>query len=296
MRALFIALVVGSSLFLFAGCRSARPAKMKAIDSYTLDYSTPSDPALQAELEALDARLRARYGMGAEQTDVGVLDLAGGRLAMVRPDLIEYAASVPKIGILLAWFDKHPEAASRLPEATRHDLGLMIKASSNECAAKFSRDLGLATIQEVLNRYGFYDAGKGGGIWVGKHYGKGGERIGDPVADHSHAATVRQILRFYLLLLQGKLVSAEASATMRDIFASQDIPHDQHKFVKGLAGRDVQILRKWGSWEDWQHDSAVVTGPGRHYIIVGLTHHSQGDAYLEEFAREMDDLLTPARR
>src|SRR6185436_1103393 len=139
-------------------------------------------------------------------------------------------------------------------------------------------------IQQVLNKYGFYDASRGGGIWMGKHYGPNSERFGDPVADHSHAATVRQLLRYYLLLDQGKLVSQAASKTMREIFASSDIPHDQNKFVKALAGRDVEILRKWGTYQDWRHDSAIIRGPGRKYVLVGLTHHPQGDAYLEELA------------
>jgi len=70
--------------------------------------------------------------------------------------------------------------------------------------------------------------------------------MGDPINDHSHAATVRQLIRFYLLLEQGKLVSPQASKLMREIFASPDIPHDNIKFVRGLAGREVQLLRKWG--------------------------------------------------
>ncbi len=261
--------------------------------NYTLDYHSPPDAALQARLETADALLRAKYGMTAEQTAVGVLDLNGLRLAMLRPDRIEYAASVPKIGILLAYFQQHPAAAQDLDPQTRHELGLMVKVSSNEMAAKYSRALGLKPIQQVLDSYGFYDAGHGGGIWVGKHYGQGAERIGDPVADHSHAATVRQLLRFYLLLEQGKLVSPAASKTMREIFASPDIPHEDNKFVQGLAGRNVQVLRKSGSWQDWLHDTAIVTGPGRHYVLVALTHHPQGDAYLVDLARAVDDLLQP---
>jgi hypothetical protein len=31
---------------------------------------------------------------------------------------------------------------------------------------------------------------------------------------------------------------------MREIFASPDIPHDDIKYVKGLAGRDVRINRQ----------------------------------------------------
>lgn len=259
--------------------------------SMRIDYDTPVDATLQRAVEELDARLRGQYGMTAEHTAVGVLDLKRGRVAMIHPDRIEYAASVPKVGILLAYFHLHPDAAAKLDPETRHALGLMAKASSNEMAARFSREMGLREIQQVLNAYGFYDASRGGGIWVGKHYGPNSERIGDPVADHSHAATVRQLLRFWLLLEQGKLVSPAASRTMREIFATPEIPHDDIKFVKALSGRDVEIVRKWGSWQDWLHDSAVITGPGRHYVLVGLTHHARGDEYLVDLARAVDDLL-----
>jgi len=78
---------------------------------------------------------------------------------------------------------------------------------------------------------------------------------------------------------------------MREIFASPNIPHLNDKFVRGLAGRDVEVLRKAGWWEDWFHDTAIVRGARRHYIVVAMTHHPQGDAYLEAFASEVDDLM-----
>ena len=262
----------------------------------TLDFTTPVDSLLQAGLEDIDVRLRAKFGMASNQTAVGVLDLTTCRLAMLRPDQIDYAASVPKIGILLAYFQLHPEAATQLDPAVRHELGEMIKLSSNEMAAKYSQQLGLRQIQSVLNSYQLYDATRGGGLWVGKHYGRSDERYPDPVGGNSHAATVRQLLRFYLLLEQGKLVSPAASQTMREIFASPELPHRQDKFVLGLAGADVQVLRKAGWWEDWFHDSAIITGGGRHYLLVAMTHHPRGDEYLAEFARAADELVTrPAR-
>lgn len=258
---------------------------------YSLGFETPVDAGLQAKVEAIDASLRAKHGMKPEQTMVGVLDLRTLRLAMWRPDKMEYAASVPKIGILLAYFQLHTEAVTNLSSTTRHELGLMAKASNNEMAAKYSQQMGLKEIQQVLNDCHLYETNHGGGIWVGKHYSKEGERIPDPVGNVSHGATVRQLLRYFLLLEQGRLVSPEASKVMRGIFESPEIPHDPIKFVKGLAGRDVQIIRKWGSWENWLHDSAVITGPNRHYILVALTNHLQGDEYLEELARAMDDLM-----
>ena len=284
---LLMAIAICLSSYESAGGQATSP-----FAAYVLDYNTPTNAALQAQLEAIDTKLRGQYGMTTGQVAVGVLDLKGLRLAMIHPDRIDYAASVAKVGILLAYFQLHPEAATHLDPTTRHELGLMAKASSNEMAAKFSRELGLRQIQAVLNSYHFYDTNHGGGIWVGRHYGGGGERIGDPLSDNSHAATVRQLLRYFLLLEQGKLVSPEASKTMREIFASPDIPHDNIKFVQGLAGRDVQIIRKWGTWENWFHDCAVVTGPGRHYIVVAMTRHPRGDEYLVEFASAVDDLMT----
>jgi len=273
----------------WGGCAAPKTEKENMFQKFALHHDTPVDAGWQARLEALDQKLRAQFDMTPAQTAVGFLDLKTLRLAMIHPDRGEYAASVPKIGILLAYFQLHPEAATNLAPEIRHELGLMAKASSNEMAAKYSREMGLKQIQAVLNGYGFYDASHGGGIWVGKHYGRGEERYGDPVGDNSHAATVRQLLRYYLLLKQGRLVSPAASQTMRAIFATPEIPHDDIKFVKGLAGREVQIIRKWGSWQDWLHDTAVVTGGGRHYILVALTRHPRGDDYLVELAKAVDD-------
>lgn len=264
---------------------------LRASQEHLLDWNRQPDAHLQHGVEAIEADLRAKYGLSTQQVAVGLLDLKNPRVAMTHPDRIEYAASVAKIGILLAWFKTHPEAETNLDATTRHELGLMIKASSNEMAAKFSEQIGLRQTQEILNEMGFYDPAHGGGIWVGKHYGKSGERYPDPIGGNSHAATVRQLLRFYLLLEEGKLLSPAASRTMMEIFDSPDIPHDQHKFVKGLQGRSVKILRKWGSWEDWLHDSAIIEGPNRKYILVALTRHPRGDEFLEELARRIDDWM-----
>src|ERR1041385_7683126 len=228
------------------------------------------------------------YAIAADQTDVGLLDLRTNRVAMIHPDHEEYAASVAKVGILYAWFALGHDADDA---TTQHELGLMIKASSSEMAAKYSRMMGLREIQQTLNAAGFYDASKGGGIWIGKHYGPNSERIGDPVANNSHAVTVRQLLRFYELLARDELVPPAASRKMKEIFLSPDIPHDENKFVKGLHSRDLTILRKSGTWEDWLHDSAIIEGPNRRYVLVGLTHHPNGAAYLEELASEADALM-----
>lgn len=256
-----------------------------------LDFTTPTDAGLQTELELIDLELRTRLNMTDKHAAAGMIDLNTHRVAMIFPDRIEYGASVPKVGILYAYFVLHPDLA-QLNSQTRKELGEMAKASSNEMAAKFSQQLGLKTIQEILNRDGFYDAAHGGGIWVGKHYGITGERYGDPVGDNSHAITVRQMLRFWLMLDQDQLVSKEVSQTMKQIFATPEIPHDDIKFVKALKDRNLTFLRKWGEWENWQHDTAIIEGPARKYILVGITNHARGDDYLIGLAQRIDDLFT----
>jgi hypothetical protein len=151
-RLTILSLLSGAVFCVVSGC--AVPPQMKrSFNEYVLANSTPVDPALQAKLQQLDADLRGQFGMTTDQTAVGVLDLNALRLAMLHPDREEYAASVPKVGILLAYFELHPEAATNLSGQPRHELGLMVKASDNEMAAKFSREMGLKPIQAALNTY-----------------------------------------------------------------------------------------------------------------------------------------------
>lgn len=289
-RMLVRGLVLGV-VFITIFASSSLAQNKEAFAKFTLAYDTATDTKLQADIEGIDRQVRHELGIPEPHTSVGVIDLKTSRLAMIQPDRIEYAASIPKIGILLAFFDLYPGLPSDLKATTRHELGLMVKASKNEIATRFSTEIGLIDIQRIIAAHHFYDE-KRGGLWMGKHYGAGSERYGDPLSSHSHAATVRELLRYYLLLEQGKLVSAEASKVMREIFESPDIPHDNIKFVKGLQGRDVKIIRKWGSYKTWQHDTAVITGPDRHFILVALTNHPKGDEYLVHLAPAVDDLLS----
>src|SRR5437870_30464 len=134
LAALMLANMASASDFYVAtnGSDGNPGTKANPFAEYTLSFDTPTDPVLQSRLEAIDSDLRARYDMTTNQTAIGLLDLRRLRLAMLHPDRGEYAASVAKIGILLAYFQLHPEAATNLDSATRHDLGLMVKISSNE--------------------------------------------------------------------------------------------------------------------------------------------------------------------
>ncbi|MBU0617322.1 MAG: DUF1460 domain-containing protein, partial [Planctomycetes bacterium] len=262
------------------------------LQSYRLTYDTPLDPDLQSELEAIDQSVGEKLGIPPSERAFGVLDLADLRVAMVQPDAMFYAASVPKICIVMAYFATHPEAISDLDPDVERELQLVIKRSDNELAAKYSQLVGLDKIQEMLQskRYRFYDE-EHGGFWCGKHYGIAEPRMGDPVHDHSHAATVRQCLRYYLLLEQGKLVNAAACAQMKQIFAAPRLEFHNDRFVGGLNGRAATILHKGGWWEDWHLDTARIQHGDRLYLLAGMTEHPRGNVYLKEMAAAVDELL-----
>jgi hypothetical protein len=276
----------------------ARPVKLdwlagSRLQALRLPAEAPVDPELQADLAAIDAELCTALEISPEQRAVGVLRLNDQKLAWIQPEAMFYAASVPKIIILAAYMDQQPLGAE-LPADVTRELELMIKRSDNALAAKYGELVGLEQLEEFVRskRYHFYDEDAGGGFWVGKHYSKASPRVGDPLFDHSHGATVRQCLRYYLMLEQGRLVNAEASAQMRAIFAAPGVEHLDSKFVKGLAGRHVQISRKSGTWEDWHLDTARVTRDGGPvYVLVGMVHHPRGAEYLEGLARRVDDFM-----
>jgi hypothetical protein len=263
------------------------------LQSYRLTYDTPTDPPLQTALEKIDRRVGNDLGIPPADRAFGVLDLTDRRLALIQPDTMFYGASVPKICIVMAYFATHPEAATRLDPQVERELQLVLKRSDNELAAKYSQLVGLEKIQEMLQskRYRFYDQDRGGGFWCGKHYGNAEPRLGDPVHDHSHGATVRQCLRYYLMLEQGRLVSAAVCAKLKEIFAAPELEFHNDRFVRGLNGRDVTIIRKSGLWEDWHLDTARVQHGDRVYLLAGMVRHPEGEEYLAEVSRAIDDVL-----
>ncbi|MEM7232296.1 MAG: serine hydrolase, partial [Planctomycetota bacterium] len=242
--------------------------------------ASPTDPRLQNELEKIDRALRSELGIAEAERACGVLDLQDERLAWIRPDATFYGASVPKICILLAYLEQN--SPTDIDAQTKLELELMIKRSDNDLSAKYSRLVGLQNIQNLQRsrKYKLYDEQAGGGLWSGKHYGQSQPRTGDPVHGYSHAANVRQCLRYFLLLEQGKLVSEASSKWIREVFAAPRLDFYNSNFVRGLNGRDALVLRKSGLWEDWHLDAARIEHKGRVYLLAGMTHHAKGGTYL----------------
>jgi beta-lactamase class A len=256
------------------------------------------NPALQSAMEKrLNANPEWARLIRNKKMAIGLVDLSGAqpRFARVNGNEMMYAASLPKIAILLAVYVSFEDGSLVETDEIHEELAAMIRVSSNTAATRLIDEVGMQKIQSVLKdpRYGFYDEKRGGGLWVGKRYASDGPRIGDPMFNISHGATATQVCRFFYLLAQGRLINAERSAQMLDDLAD---PHLHHKFVSQVEERapDAQMFRKSGTWKQWHSDAIMVRGSGwRDYILVGLVESQNGERLLRQVLPAMEELIVP---
>jgi beta-lactamase class A len=274
-------------------------------------HAAPTYPELD---QSVDARLQTELeqklgGLGLEDAvrkghlSVALADITDPehpRFASVNPNNMVYAASLPKIAILLGAFSRIQAGDMQFDTATRDTLTRMVRVSSNSAATDMLGQVGMHYLADLLQspRLRLYDPARNGGLWVGRPYGKGGETLRDPMHNLSHGATALQVARFYYMLQTGRLVSPELTAEMKSILGNPGI---HHKFVKGLEGEHLaaNIFRKSGSWRDFHADSASVEHDGRRYIAVALAENPKGGEWLSHLIVGMDKAVfdtAPASR
>jgi len=252
------------------------------------------DPLLQAQLESVLKRLKLAGAVDLRQLGlalVDITDLERPRVAAVNGDEMFYAASLPKIAILLGAFVQIEQGKLALDDDTRDALTRMIRVSSNRDATRMLHRVGKANLAKLLQseRFRLYDPDANGGLWVGKDYGKASAWKRDPLYNISHGATAMQAARFYYLLETNRLVSKPLTAQMKSMLAE---PAIKHKFVKGLQGRrDTRLYRKSGTWKRWHADSAIVEHRRSKYIIVGLAENPRGGDWLSRLIGPIDDII-----
>jgi beta-lactamase class A len=253
------------------------------------------DPVLQKGLVRYLNSLELDDAANQKNLSVVVVDITdpfSPRMAYVNPNEMMYAASLPKIAILLGAFDRIANGEMALDDQTLEKLQKMIRNSSNEAATEMLNRVGKDYISDLLQspRYRLYDPEKNGGLWVGKEYGKSPAYERDPLHNLSHGATAYQVARFYYLLETGQLVSPELSALMKSILGN---PAIEHKFVKGLkkVHPESRIYRKSGTWKHYHSDSAIVEHDGRRYIAVALAKSPHGEKWLTQLIVALDKLV-----
>lgn len=254
------------------------------------------DHGLQQQLEAvlkdmgLDKAVRNKK---LAVTLVDITDLEEPLVASVNGDTMIYAASLPKIAILMGAFVEIDHGNLTLDTDTRDSLTRMIRKSSNADATRMLNLVGKSRLLEILqdDEYDLYDERVNGGLWVGKEYGKAGAYQRDPLANLSHGATAMQAAKFYYLMETGRLANPELTREMKSMLGNPGI---KHKFVKGLSSYpDAKIFRKSGSWSHWHADSALIEANGRKYIIVGLVDDKSGGLWLSRMIKPIHQFMVP---
>lgn len=254
------------------------------------------DAGLQRGLETLVDDLGYTDATQRKQLNLALVDLSkplGPRVAAINGDEMVYAASLPKIAILLGAMVQVEKGKLALDRRTEATLQRMIQVSSNRDATEMLNRIGKEELASILSsdRFRLYDPAVNGGLWVGKDYGKRGLWQRDPMHNLSHGATPLQTARFYYLMETDQLFGGQLEPLMKDFLAD---PKIRHKFVKGLSSRPGQarVYRKSGTWRSWHSDSALVEREGHKYILVALANHRQGGRWLERVAAGVDALIT----
>jgi beta-lactamase class A len=259
------------------------------------DLSTAQDPALQQELLKLADEQGLTPAAQRGELALALLILSDPdqpRLAQINGDEMIYAASLPKIAILLGAAVAIDEGQLVPDRALKKDIQDMIRYSCNDCATRVLRQVGHDQLLEVLQRpqYAFYDPQRGGGLWVGKEYGPSPAYRRDPLHNLSHGATVFEVSRFYCALQRDELVSPEQDQMMLEALSK---PGLRHKFVKALSKFDgLEIFRKSGTWKTYHADSALVRDGDNAYVMVALANNPRGSKWLERLAEPMRRLAT----
>ncbi|MFD2100515.1 serine hydrolase [Flagellimonas iocasae] len=256
------------------------------------------DTSLQANLEEemLSNEVWSHL-ISQKKMAIGIVDLSNPenvRFARINGNYMMYAASLPKIAILLSAMDAIEKGELLETAEVKKDMRLMISKSDNAASTRMIDRIGYAKIESVMTdpKYAFYDEDNGGGLWVGKRYGGGGDTNREPLKQLSHAASVTQVCRFYYLLANGKLVNEKRSKQMLNIMENPEL---HHKFVNTLdiIAPTARLFRKSGSWKTYHSDSILVWGrdSNRRYILVALVDDPDGEQIIRNLVKPVEKVL-----
>ncbi|MCB9722826.1 MAG: serine hydrolase [Spirochaetaceae bacterium] len=283
------------ALVLLAGLVAAAPGRA------FMPLWDATEPTLQVELEKTLRRLGLSRLIAEEKlsvTLVGISDADCPRVAGVNENVMMYAASMPKLAILLAAFKRIERGEMVLDDELSDLMTRMIRYSSNSAATEVMDRVGREFIAQVLTspELKLYDREHGGGLWVGRAYAKRAAWRRDPLHNLSHGATTMQVARLYYLLEEDRLLEPSLAERMREMLSE---PGVNHKFVAGLHARYPGALmwRKSGTWRDYHSDSAIIEHDGRRYIAVAMVQSPKGEEILRRLIVDLDALIfrVPAR-
>ncbi|PYT29256.1 MAG: serine hydrolase [Acidobacteria bacterium] len=270
-------------------------ADAESVSGVELANHLSADPHLERSLRSVVEGLGLDVQVAEKRLAVSLVDVTDMehiRYAGLNDREMMYAASLPKICALVAGFERIQGGQLEYTPAVKQMFTRMVRYSSNADASRAIQTVGFDYISRVLtsSKYNLYDPSQNGGLWLGKAYG--GPRDywkPDPLHHLSHGATTLQVARFFLMLQEGRLVSPEYNAEIKEILSK---PGLHHKFVKGLEGRGCAIYRKSGTWSRYHADAALVEHGGKTYIAVALMEDENGGQIFPRLIQRLDDVIT----
>ena len=281
-------------IFLFILCLPACSViKAKPVTTYNLDQPR-LDPILQSKLESKIDELGLWQAVQEKRLNLAFADISNiyqPKIAGLNETNMMYAASLPKIAILLALFKKIENGEIKWTPGIKEQAEEMNRKSSNTAATALYHLVGPEYIQHLLlsDKYHLYDRNLYGGLWIGKEYGSAPSDFPDPIKNLNHAATPFSVLRFYYLLESGQLLNDKLTQTMRETMAYSAYTTKFQKGIYDCCPNSV-LLRKAGAWKNFNCDSALVINNNKRYIIVGFTNDAKGEEWLEKLAPFFDSL------
>jgi beta-lactamase class A len=258
------------------------------------------DSTLQVHLQETLTRMGLDPLVNEQRLSVSLLDLSDPgqeRYAGCNDRRMMYAASLPKIGILLGAFQAIRDGLLPRTAALDASLTRMIRESNNRDASRIIQRLGYDFIGRTLSnpRYRLYDPDADGGLWVGKAFGPSGFRHHvefwrpEPITGEWHAANTLQVTRFFWMLSRGDLVNPAYCSAMKRILSKTGT---SEYFVEGLQAVGVRnIYRKAGTYGDTHCDAVLVEHRGRRYVAVAMVNDPSGPSLLPRLIQELHQLI-----
>jgi hypothetical protein len=170
-----------------------------------------------------------------------------------------------KAKLAKALLTKRPQAQQKLAalgflERMRVMAGGLTPAS-NFATSTIVRDVGFLYIASTLLQCGLHDPGRNGGLWLGTGYWPGTAWSGlRQFGGETPMSTAGSLAAFMTLLVQNKLVSPQASASMRSLIQIQPVnpthPTTSSWFEDGLShhGSLERVFAKIGFVRDGFHE------------------------------------------
>ena len=121
------------------------------------DLTENCDPVLQKGLERCLTALKLNKAAEKKNLSIVLVDITNPdlpRMAYINPNEMMYAASLPKIAILLGAFDRIAKGKMTLDDKTREKLALMIRNSSNQAATEILNEVGKSYLADLLQSRG----------------------------------------------------------------------------------------------------------------------------------------------